>query len=116
MHDPGSIGPSFVTWRHANGCRFLMVMRRAQSGKRSKTRTSPMRTTGGGGGPRRPGLPAPPHHPASCWRVCPPTNAASRNARPAKFQPIAPLVPARRAHEEGGPHERAGDNLIPGSA
>ena len=35
--------------------------------------------------------PAPPHHPASCHRVGPPTSAASRTARPPKVQPIAPI-------------------------
>eukprot|EP00966_Prymnesium_polylepis_P049505 1146134-Prymnesium_polylepis.1 len=39
-------------------------MRRAQSGKSSKKRTSPTRTTGGSGGPRRSGLhlPSTLHH------------------------------------------------------
>eukprot|EP00966_Prymnesium_polylepis_P268099 6193493-Prymnesium_polylepis.1 len=54
MHDPGSIGPTFATWRQRTVAVFLM--RRAQSGKRSKKRTSPTPTTGGGGGPRRSGL------------------------------------------------------------
>eukprot|EP00966_Prymnesium_polylepis_P304057 7024648-Prymnesium_polylepis.1 len=35
--------------------------------------------------------PAPPHHPASCHRVWPPSSAASRTARPPKVQPIAPI-------------------------
>eukprot|EP00966_Prymnesium_polylepis_P271835 6280334-Prymnesium_polylepis.1 len=37
----------------------------------------------------------------ACWRVCPPTSAESRTARPPQVQPIAPIVPI------GGPkHDR----------
>eukprot|EP00966_Prymnesium_polylepis_P259830 6002339-Prymnesium_polylepis.1 len=45
-----------------------MRMRRAQSGKSSKSRTLPTRTTSGGGGPQRSGLhlPATLQHAAAC--------------------------------------------------
>jgi len=70
-------------------------------GKRCKKRTSPTRTTSGGGGPRRSSvhLPNTLHH-------APATSAESRTARPSESPAHRADRADRRANNTGGPHAR----------
>eukprot|EP00966_Prymnesium_polylepis_P064634 1498831-Prymnesium_polylepis.1 len=43
MHDPGSIGTTFATWRHPNGCSFFScdAHNRAKGGKSGRPPRAP---------------------------------------------------------------------------
>eukprot|EP00966_Prymnesium_polylepis_P221416 5121828-Prymnesium_polylepis.1 len=66
MHDPGSTGPTFATWRHTQGCSYFL-MRRATIGKQQQNADVP-HTPPQAGAVAVPASvrPAPFHHPASC--------------------------------------------------
>ena len=102
MHDAGSVGPTFATWRHAQGCSFFLI-RRAQSGKSSKRRTCPTRTTSGDGGPRRSclHLPTTLHHAGAFGPPRAPTPALPTLPKscPSRRSAIVPI---------GGPTQKAG--------
>eukprot|EP00966_Prymnesium_polylepis_P209839 4860129-Prymnesium_polylepis.1 len=115
MHGPGSIGPTFATWRPRARLQLFSRLMRDADGRCGAHNDNRAKAAKSGRPPGTPQAgvavpatvrPAPPHHPASCWRVWSPTSAASRTARPPQVQPVAPLVPRSASPHRRRPHAR----------
>eukprot|EP00966_Prymnesium_polylepis_P121481 2807473-Prymnesium_polylepis.1 len=112
MHDPGrSIGPTFSQHGATRKVAvFFLISHAARTwhnrAKARNVRTSPTRTTGGGGGPRQSGLHFPTTLASHAGAFGPPR--APHPALPALTKSSAHRADRvdRRDHKEGGSHER----------